>query len=60
MSSGDLSEIQVKALEEGVPYQMLIASVLHKHVTGRLAERPVPRANPRRRRASQRRSLTDD
>jgi predicted DNA binding CopG/RHH family protein len=41
LSSGDLSDIQVKALEEGIPYQTLIASVLHKYVTGRLAERPV-------------------
>ncbi len=41
LSSGDLNDIQVKALEEGVPYQTLIASVLHKYVTGRLAERPV-------------------
>ena len=40
LSSGDLSDIQVKALEEGIPYQTLIASVLHKYVTGRLAERP--------------------
>ena len=40
LSSGDLSDIQVKALEEGVPYQTLIASVLHKYVTGRLSERP--------------------
>jgi hypothetical protein len=30
----------VKALEEGIPYQTLIASVLHKYVTGRLTERP--------------------
>lgn len=42
LSSGDLSDIQVKALEEGIPYQTLIASVLHKYVTGRLAERPAP------------------
>ena len=41
LSSGDLSDIQVKALEEGVPYQTLIASVLHKYVTGMLAERDV-------------------
>lgn len=38
LSSGDLSDIQVKALQEGVPYQTLIASVLHKYVAGRLAE----------------------
>jgi hypothetical protein len=42
LSSADLSDIQVKALEEGIPYQTLIASVLHKYVTGRLAERPTP------------------
>ena len=40
LSSTDLSDIQVKALEEGIPYQTLIASVLHKYVTGRLTERP--------------------
>ena len=40
LSSLDLSDIQVKALEEGIPYQTLIASVLHKYVTGRLAEAP--------------------
>lgn len=39
LSAGDLQDIQVKALEEGLPYQTLIASVLHKYVTGRLAER---------------------
>ena len=45
LSSGDLSDIQVKALEEGVPYQTLIASVLHKYVTGRLTEpRPAKQA----------------
>jgi predicted DNA binding CopG/RHH family protein len=38
LSSGDLGDIQVKALEEGIPYQTLIASVLHKYVTGRLKE----------------------
>lgn len=39
LSSGDLRDIQVRALEEGVPYQTLIASVLHRYVTGRLADR---------------------
>lgn len=39
LSSGDLQDIQAKALEEGMPYQTLIASVLHKYVTGRLADR---------------------
>ncbi len=39
LSSIDLNDIQVKALEEGMPYQTLIASVLHKYVTGRLVEK---------------------
>ncbi len=36
VSSADLQGIQAKALEEGMPYQTLIASVLHRYVTGRL------------------------
>ncbi|HRO58224.1 MAG TPA: hypothetical protein PK177_03510 [Burkholderiaceae bacterium] len=39
LSAGDLQDIQAKALAEGMPYQTLIASVLHKYVTGRLEER---------------------
>ena len=39
LTSGDLQDIQIKALEQGLPYQTLITSVLHKYVTGRLAER---------------------
>ncbi len=38
LSSIDLNDIQVKALQEGMPYQTLIASVLHKYVSGRLVE----------------------
>ena len=37
--SGDLQDIQVKALEDGMPCQTLIASVVHKYVSGRLTER---------------------
>lgn len=55
LSSGDLSDIQVKALEEGVPYQTLIASVLHKYVTGRLAEPAAPPAKSPRPPAGKRR-----
>ena len=36
----DLEAIQKRALEEGIPYQTLMASVLHKYVSGRLAEKP--------------------
>ena len=32
ISSKDLTEIQVAAIKEGVPYQTLMASVLHKYV----------------------------
>ena len=39
LSAGDLRDIQVKAMQEGMPYQTLIASVLHKYVTGRLEEK---------------------
>jgi predicted DNA binding CopG/RHH family protein len=39
LSAADLMDIQARAYEEGVPYQTLIASVLHKYVTGRLHEK---------------------
>ena len=38
LSTPDLMDIQARALEEGLPYQTLIASVLHKFVSGRLIE----------------------
>jgi predicted DNA binding CopG/RHH family protein len=31
--------IQARALEEGMPYQTLIASILHKYLNGRLVEK---------------------
>ncbi len=40
LSSPDLRDIQAHALEEGIPYQTLIASILHKYVSGRLIEKP--------------------
>jgi predicted DNA binding CopG/RHH family protein len=39
MSTPDLADIQARAAEEGIPYQTLMASVLHKFATGRLHER---------------------
>ncbi len=42
ISSFDLHDLQAKALEEGIPYQTLMASVLHKNVPGRLTERKDP------------------
>ena len=46
LSSTVLMDLQARAAEEGLPYQTLIASVLHKYVTGRLVERP-SRLTPR-------------
>ena len=40
LSTPVLADIQARAAEEGLPYQTLIASVLHKYVTGRLVEQP--------------------
>jgi predicted DNA binding CopG/RHH family protein len=38
LSTADMMDIQARAHEEGVPYQTLIASVLHKYVSGRFCE----------------------
>jgi len=39
ISNYDIDAIQVKAIEEGIPYQTLISSVIHKYVSGRLVEK---------------------
>ncbi|MHB8766077.1 MAG: antitoxin [Deferrisomatales bacterium] len=39
ISSRDLEALQKRAVEEGIPYQTLAASILHKYVSGRLQER---------------------
>ena len=39
ISGKDLEALQKKALREGIPYQTLIASILHKYVSGSLAEK---------------------
>ncbi|KGE03827.1 antitoxin [Pseudohaliea rubra] len=38
LSSRDLQGLQSLALAEGIPYQTLVASILHKYVEGRLKE----------------------
>ena len=38
MSERDLKELQRKALEEGIPYQTLISSLLHKYINGRFID----------------------
>ena len=39
MSGKDLEALKIRALEEGIPYQTLMASVLHKYAEGRLVEK---------------------
>jgi predicted DNA binding CopG/RHH family protein len=48
ISSKDLRELQKKAISEGMPYQTLIASVLHKFAEGRLTSGSSRRARLRR------------
>lgn len=40
ISSKDLEELQAIAVEDGLPYQTLMASVLHRFASGRFMERP--------------------
>ncbi|MGX9725849.1 MAG: antitoxin [Candidatus Electronema sp. VV] len=39
VSKRDAEALKTKALEEGIPYQALVTSILHKYVTGRIIER---------------------
>ncbi|MCK5493387.1 MAG: hypothetical protein KAJ14_09790 [Candidatus Omnitrophica bacterium] len=39
ISSKDLEDVQVLALEEGLPYQTLIASIIHKFINGNFIEK---------------------
>lgn len=39
LAERDMAGIQARAVEEGMPYQTLISSILHKYLSGRLVER---------------------
>ncbi len=39
LSSRDLRALQARALKEGIPYQTLVSSVLHKFVDGQLVDK---------------------
>jgi len=41
ITRNDLDGIKLKAVEEGIPYQTLVASIIHKYVTGKLCERSI-------------------
>ena len=58
LSSPDLMDIQARALEEGLPYQTFMASVLHKYVAGRLVEKPSRLTSRSNGRATKRRIAT--
>ena len=39
ITKNDLDGIKLKAMEEGLPYRTLAASIIHKYVTGKLYEK---------------------
>ena len=39
ISSRDMSNLKVRAREEGMPYQTLVSSIIHKYLKRRLVER---------------------
>jgi predicted DNA binding CopG/RHH family protein len=41
LAGRDLEAIQKRALLEGIPYQTLIASILHKFAAGRLVDKDI-------------------
>jgi predicted DNA binding CopG/RHH family protein len=36
LSEADLNQLKARAAQEGMPYQTLVTSIIHKYVTGRL------------------------
>jgi len=38
MSSVDMNKLKAKALEEGIPYQTLVSSLIHKYTNGLLID----------------------
>ncbi len=49
ISSKDLRALQKRALAEGMPYQTLVSSVLHKYVEGQMVEQPAGKRSQRAR-----------
>jgi predicted DNA binding CopG/RHH family protein len=41
ISERDLRALQKRALTEGIPYQTLVSSILHKYVEGRFVEKDI-------------------
>ncbi len=38
LSPNDLRRLKIKAMEEGMPYQTLVSSIIYKYLIGRLQE----------------------
>ena len=39
LTQKDYHQIQIKAIEEGIPYQTLISSIVHKYINGSLTQK---------------------
>lgn len=38
ISNRDLAAVQSRAIEEGIPYQTLVSSIIHKYISGSLQD----------------------
>ena len=48
ITKNDFDRIKVKAVEEGLPYQTLIASIIHKYASGKLTDRQATKKPPQK------------
>ena len=39
ISPKDLHDLKIRALQEGIPYQTLVSSIIHKYLSDRLVEK---------------------
>jgi len=39
ISKKDLGALKLKAMEEGLPYQTLVSSIIHKYVSGQMTDK---------------------
>lgn len=46
ISNRDLLAVQARALEEGIPYQTLVSSIIHKYLSGSLRDTTSERTPP--------------
>lgn len=47
ITNRDLAAIQARALEEGIPYQTLVSSIIHKYISGSLQDLTANKASQR-------------